>query len=297
MTATELHHLLSGSAAPLLVHVLPEEVYDSQRIAGSQNACVYEMVFGEKMASLAPDKATPLILYGAGAGSLDAQTAKEKLTALGYTKVQVYDEGLAGWKAAGFPLEGDLRDCEPPLQDGEYVADTEQSVIRWTGRNLFNHHHGTVKLAGGALSVADGRFRSGSFDVDMNSIVCEDLLDPEWNAMLIRHLRDEDFFDVEQHPTATFVVESAVVLESCTPGTPTHRITGRFTLRGITQTLELPAVIAQAGHRITAQTQFELDRTLYGSLYGSGKFFRFLGKHVVNDHIHLHLKIHLDRLA
>ena len=29
--------------------------------------------------------------------------------------------------------------------------------------------------------------------------------------------------------------------------------------------------------------------------YGSGKLFRFLGKHVVNDHIHLHVKIHAER--
>ena len=31
------------------------------------------------------------------------------------------------------------------------------------------------------------------------------------------------------------------------------------------------------------------------SHYGSGKLFRFLGPHLVNDHIHLHVKIHADR--
>ena len=38
-----------------------------------------------------------------------------------------------------------------------------------------------------------------------------------------------------------------------------------------------------------------LDRTAYGSHYGSGKLFRYLGPHVVNDHIHLHVKIHAER--
>jgi hypothetical protein len=38
-----------------------------------------------------------------------------------------------------------------------------------------------------------------------------------------------------------------------------------------------------------------LDRTAFGSHYGSGKLFRFLGKHIVNDRIHLHIKIHLER--
>ena len=38
--------------------------------------------------------------------------------------------------------------------------------------------------------------------------------------------------------------------------------------------------------------QFELDRTAYGSHHGSGKLFRFRDKHLVNDLIHLHVKIH-----
>jgi hypothetical protein len=63
----------------------------------------------------------------------------------------------------------------------------------------------------------------------------------------------------------------------------------------VTKPLELPVVIASAdGKRVTGQGQLELDRTEFGSIYGSGKFFRFLGKHVVNDHIHLHVKIHAD---
>jgi hypothetical protein len=33
----------------------------------------------------------------------------------------------------------------------------------------------------------------------------------------------------------------------------------------------------------------------FGSHYGSGKLFRFLGKHIVNDHIHLHVEIHAVR--
>ena len=38
-----------------------------------------------------------------------------------------------------------------------------------------------------------------------------------------------------------------------------------------------------------------LEHAEFGSHYGSGKLFRFLGKHIVNDHIHLHVKIHAAR--
>ena len=55
-------------------------------------------------------------------------------------------------------------------------------------------------------------------------------------------------------------------------------------------------LIAAANARcLTGQGQFELDRTECRSHYGSGKLFRFLGKHIVNDHIHLHVKIHAER--
>ena len=79
-------------------------------------------------------------------------------------------------------------------------------------------------------------------------------------------------------------------------GIPNYWVKGSFTLRGVTRPLEFPLVIAadDAG-RLTGQAQIELDRTEFGSIYGSGKFFRFLGMHVVNDHVQLHLKIHAER--
>jgi len=86
-------------------------------------------------------------------------------------------------------------------------------------------------------------------------------------------------------------------IATCTDGTPNYLLRGTFTLRGITQPLEFPVLIAPSAdvQRLTGQGQFEIDRTAYGSHYGSGKLFRFLGPHLVNDHIHLHVKIHAER--
>ena len=53
---------------------------------------------------------------------------------------------------------------------------------------------------------------------------------------------------------------------------------GQSTLRGITRQFAFPVVIASPdGQRMTGQVQF-------GSIYGTGRFFRLLGKHVMNDH-------------
>lgn len=162
-------------------------------------------------------------------------------------------------------------------------------------RNLFNHHSGTVRLTSGEIRLKSGVLKSARFVIDMNSIACEDLADSQWNAMLIRHLRDADFFEIDRFPAAEFIAERAEAIAASSEGTPNFVLKGRFTLRGVTKPLELPVVIASAhGKRVTGQGQLELDRTEFGSIYGSGKFFRYLGKHVVNDHVHLHLKIHAD---
>ncbi|MCE9612299.1 MAG: YceI family protein [Chthoniobacter sp.] len=128
------------------------------------------------------------------------------------------------------------------------------------------------------------------------SIACEGLTDLAMNAPLLAHLRTADFFDTGHHPTAEFVADTAEPIETCTDGTPNHLLRGTFTLRGISRPLEFPVLIAAKddGQHLTGQGVLELDRTAYGSHYGSGKLFRFLGPHLVNDHIHLHVKIHAE---
>ncbi len=297
MTSAELQTRLQSPEAPRLLHVLPAEIHAATRIPGSLQACVYETAFLDQVKTLIPRLTTPVVVYGAGGASLDAATAAEKLRAAGYNQVQAFEGGLTEWKEAGLPLEGHGSLPVAPVPDGTFLVDTAQSVIRWTGRNLFNHHSGTVRLSGGEIRISQGRVVSAAFTIDMAGIACEDLTDSAMNAMLIAHLRTTDFFDVAEHPTARFTAAAVEKIHSCTDGTPNHLLRGTFTLRGISQPLEFPILVAPSedAQRVTAQGQFELDRTAYGSHYGSGKLFRFLGPHLVNDHIHLHVKVHADR--
>ena len=295
MTTSELQTLLTSANAPLLVQVLPEEVFAAKRIPGSKQACVYEVAFFDQIAALTTDKARAIIVYGAGSGSLDAKVAAEKLRAAGFTNVTAFEGGLDAWSAAGLPLEGEGALPAAPSLSGTFHADTEQSLIRWTGRNLFNHHSGTVRLAEGEITLRDNALVAARFSIAMDSIACEDISDSAINQMLIAHLHSDDFFDVAHHPVAEFIAESITPLATCTDGTPNHLLHGQFTLRGITREIEFPILVATAdGQRLTAQGVLDLDRTQFGSIYGSGRLFRFLGKHIVNDHINLHIKLHAD---
>lgn len=296
MKTISLSELQAQKESATLIHVLPEEHFECAHLPGAINACVYETIFVSKVAELIPDKTSSIIVYGAGGDSLDATTAAEKLTKAGYTKVAAFTGGIAEWQRNNLPLEGSHTTPGYATPQGRYELDTETSLVRWTGRNLFNHHHGTLRLSGGHIEVQNGSLQSARFTLDMNSIACDDLVDTAFNAMLIRHLRDDDFFAVDRFPTAEFICTHADPLPSCTPGTPNYTLHGTITLRGVTQPLSFPAVIAAAdADHLTGQAQFELDRTLFGSHYGSGRLFAFLGKHVVNDHVHLHIKLHAKR--
>jgi polyisoprenoid-binding protein YceI len=264
MTAHELQTLLAYANAPLLVQVLPDEVFAARRIPGSKQACAYEVAFFDQIAALTTDQACAIIVYGAGSGSLDAKVAAEKLTAAGFTNVTAFDGGLDAWSAAGLPLEGEGTLPAAPSLSGTFRADTEQSLIRWTGRNLFNHHSGTVRLADGEITLRNNRLLAARFRIAMESIACEDISDSAMNQMLIAHLHSDDFFDVAHHPVAEFVAESITTLATCTDGTPNHL------LRGITREIEFPILVATAdGQRLTAQGVLDLDRTQFSSVYGS----------------------------
>ncbi len=296
ISAESLKALLAGAHPPALLHVLPEESWMGWRLPGSHCACVYEMSFLEKVHGLCPDPSAEIVVYGAGPPSLDAAVAAEKLSADGYGKVSEFEGGLAAWQAAGFPSEGDGSTEVVPVFDGSWKVDPATSVIRWTGRNLFNHHEGTVRLSGGSMEIAGGRLTQAVFTINLRSIACSDLTDPGYNAMLLGHLADRDFFETARFPEAVFKADAVEAIAGATPGTPNYRIGGTLTMRGVTQPLSIPAVIAlnDAG-QLTAQAQIEIDRTRWGVNYGSGRVFAWLGKHVVNDAIALHLKLHATR--
>lgn len=296
LPADTLAALLAGPVPPLLLQVTTPESWESKRLPGSHCACVYEMTFLETVHRLCPDRSAAVVVYGAGRPWLESTAAFEKLTAVGYSAVTDFTGGLAAWEAAGLPLEGTGHPPASPTFDGIWNADATSSVIRWTGSNPFNFHEGTVKLHDGTFEIAGGSLIKASFTIDLGSIACSDLADPTLNALLLRHLADRDFFETARYPEAVFTATAARPIPDVTPGLPNYRIEGNFTVRGVTQPIVIPALIAlNPEGQLTAQAYLEIDRTRWGINYGSGRLFAWLGKHVVNDHVALHLILHATR--
>ncbi|RYD17052.1 MAG: sulfurtransferase [Verrucomicrobiaceae bacterium] len=273
-----------------LIDVLSEDSYNAEHLPGAVNLCVYETAFLEKVRENYPDLDTPLTVYGCSDDTQEAELAVAKLNEAGYRNVENLLGGLKAWKAGGGHVEASEGNASVP--DGGLVVDTEASFIHWTGRNLFNFHHGSLKLGEGWLDVAGGKPAAGELTVEMDSLACTDLTDSTMNRMLIDHLRSADFFLAEEYPVAIFRLQSAEEITGVTNGSPNWRFKGELELRGETKPLEFDASVARNGDgNFVAQAMLDLDRTLWGSEYGSGKFFARLGQHVVNDLVHLHLKV------
>ena len=93
------------------------------------------------------------------------------------------------------------------------------------------------------------------------------------------------FFSVTDFPEASFELSDSHPIEDATAGDSNLKLEGSLTLRGRTQPIEMFAQLTFLGGKLGLQGHFDVDRSQFGSEYGSGKIFEKLGQHVVNDKI------------
>ena len=152
------------------------------------------------------------------------------------------------------------------------TVDVEQSSVTWTGKKVTGSHTGSIKLTEGNLEFASGRLSGGSFTIDMTSITNSDL-DGDMKGKLEGHLKSDDFFGVENHPTATLKITKVG------PGDGGYKVWGDLTIKGKTASVGFNASVNGS----SAQANITVDRTIYDVRYGSGKFFEDLGDRMIYD--------------
>ncbi len=171
------------------------------------------------------------------------------------------------------------------------VVDTTLSAVRWTGFKPGGSHHGTLGIDNGDLYVEDNVLKSGTFTLDMNKIICEDLSDANMNAQLVGHLKSVDFFDVEKYPRGEF---SITKVEELSEGADTLniRISGNLSLKEIQKNITFDAIVRKEGELYVATTHpFSINRTEWGINYGSKNIFKDLKDSFIDDQIEIRLRI------
>jgi len=174
----------------------------------------------------------------------------------------------------------------------KYVTDVTKSSIEWKGFKPTGTHHGTVNIDTGVFQVNDGAIQSGTFLIDMNSIVSLDLEEGKMKNNLENHLKgtvegkEGDFFNVTQFPTGAFEV-TGVSDEG-----DKAMLSGNLTLKGVKQNITFPVAVANEGDMLTITSEaFTIDRTKWGVNFGSKTVFDNLGDKFINDEIELKINV------
>jgi rhodanese-related sulfurtransferase len=291
MSATELKAWQDEARDFVLIDVLPPEYYGEKHIKGALNAAVYEVVFLERVKKIIEDPKKTIVVYDSSTKSLASETAAEKLAKAGYKNVYNFSEGLSEWEKMGYPVEtGKKAEASLEVDNKNFSLDLEKSILEWTGRNRIKKHYGTINIKKGEIAFEDGKVKGGEFTLDMKSIKDIDLTDENYRKILERHLHSDDFFDTENYSEASLKILEATPIAEATPGMVNYKIRGELLLHGVKRELEFPAMISiiEDG-TISAEANFDFDRTLWNVNYGSGRMYEKLGMHLVNDRVSVEL--------
>ena len=174
-----------------------------------------------------------------------------------------------------------------------YKVDIDRSVMNWNGYYVFNfsEHNGTIRLSGGELTADGERIVTGYFDIDMKSIKDLDMPADDGAKDLESHLMSDDFFSVDEFPTARFEITKTEKIKEPAVGGPNFDVTGELTIKGVKNSLTFPAFINTKDNGVEAKAKFKFDRTKWNIKYNSGKFFSDIGDGAISDAIGL--EIHL----
>ena len=197
----------------------------------------------------------------------------------------------------------DAKDINTNTSGESWEVRTTESKIEWIGTKVSGYHTGVVPLKSGQMFVKDGNVTGGKFILDLANMTVSGPKgsDSASNNKLLGHLKSADFFDVQQHPEATFeLVEikpfTGTVKDTADPrqdeineykvGNPTHTVSGNLTIKGVTKNIEFPARITVTGNNSAeAIAKFNIDRQEWGIKY-PGK-----PDDLIRDAIHLGIMI------
>ncbi|HEV7350613.1 YceI family protein [Telluribacter sp.] len=169
-----------------------------------------------------------------------------------------------------------------------YKVDPAKSEIKWNGKKVTGEHYGKIALKEGSFTLDGNKLVGGKFVADMTTITDEDLTDQNYNGKLVGHLKSEDFFSVEKHPTATFVVTNATATSA-----NKYDVTGNLTIKGITKPVTFPVTVTPTANGAQVAGTITVDRSKYDMKFRSKSFFdaATLGDNLIYDDFTLDVKL------
>jgi polyisoprenoid-binding protein YceI len=159
-------------------------------------------------------------------------------------------------------------------------VNVETSVVIWTGYKVTGQHEGTITLKEGVLLFENETLRGGNFIIDMTTINTTDLQGGSKDR-LDGHLKDEDFFDVDKHKTASMSFKDVKLNGS------SYLIEADLTIKGINKTVNFEMNVS--GN--TATADLKIDRTKFNITYKSASLSNIIKDKAIYDEFDLSVKL------
>lgn len=212
-----------------------------------------------------------LMLFSCGQKEIDQTINQEREVIAetdGQIETDVFIEGEQGSEMGDEEsmdsMDDETEDMEDgAMYDGTYSAQLDQSIVTWEGAKIIGGgHEGIINVQSGEIQVENNEFVGGNLVIDMVTISATDV-EGESKEGLDGHLKNEDFFDVENHPTASIEVTSANYVEGSD-----YEFSGNMTILDVTNPILFTGTVTPGTDTLTLQTAITIDKDDYG--IGSG---------------------------
>lgn len=138
----------------------------------------------------------------------------------------------------------------------KYAITPDTSKVEFVGSKVTGSHSGGFTQFKGEIGVVDNNPEKSAvkIDIDTTSVFADD-------AKLTDHLKTGDFFEVDKFPQASFA-STAIKKEG-----DKFTMSGDLTMHGVTKQISFPAEITVAPDKVTAKSEFSINRMDFGIVY------------------------------
>lgn len=162
----------------------------------------------------------------------------------------------------------------------EKEINVKESKILWKGYKVTGEHDGSIQLKEGVLKFEGNTLRGGSFVVDMTTITNHDLKG-EYKGKLEGHLKSDDFFGVEKHPSAKLQFTNV-------ENKGDHYVViADLTIKNMTNSVTFNMMVDDNA----ANASLKIDRSKFDVRFGSPSFFNDLKDKAIYDEFDLNVSL------
>ncbi|NRR93450.1 YceI family protein [Winogradskyella undariae] len=156
----------------------------------------------------------------------------------------------------------------------------KESSVVWKGYKVGGEHTGTVNLTSASLAFDGKTLTGGNFVIDMTSLGSTDL-EGEYKGKLDSHLKSDDFFGVEEFPTASLEITSVSGKDG------DYIVKANITIKGETEAISFPMIVKGD----TATASLKIDRTKHNITYQSPSILETLKDKAIYDEFDLNVTL------